>query len=85
MDAFLHYEVAENLFVYLKNEFPNMQIIWTTHKTNMMSNLISRPDCILILSMDGRITPLYRSTRRELREGHNLEKMYISGEFSESE
>lgn len=29
----------------------------------------------------GTLTALCNATERELREGHNLEKMYISGEF----
>ena len=44
-----------------------------------------RPDCLFILSGDGRLTPLNEATARELREGHNLEKMYISGEFKNYE
>ena len=39
---------------------------------------------LLILSRYG-LTPLSRATERELREGHNLEKMYIGGEFSKYE
>jgi len=34
-----------------------------------------------VLSRSGRLTTLCDATSRELREGHDLEKMYISGEF----
>jgi hypothetical protein len=50
-----------------------------------MTNRIMRPDCLLILSSRGTLTSLCNATERELREGHNLEKMYISGEFERYE
>ena len=84
-DAFYHYELSENLIRHLKKIFPYTQIILTTHDTNIMSNELFRPDCLFILSQKGFITPLNKATKRELREGHNLEKMYISGEFVEYE
>ena len=73
------------LIRHLKKIFPDTQIILTTHDTNIMSNELFRPDCLFILSQKGFITPLNKATKRELREGHNLEKMYISGEFAEYE
>lgn len=84
-DAFFHYEMSERFLNYFKENFPESQIIFTTHNTNLMTNEIMRPDCIFILSRKGVLTPLNRATNRELREGHNLEKMYISGEFENYE
>lgn len=84
-DAFLHYEAAEKLMIYFKHNFPDCQIIFTTHNTNLMSNRLLRPDCLFILSEKGNLTALCDATNRELREGHNLGKMYISGEFEEFE
>ncbi|MBR5949747.1 MAG: AAA family ATPase [Clostridia bacterium] len=84
-DAFFHYELSERIIRYLKSEMPRTQIVLTTHDTNLMSTRLMRPDCLFILSRDGRITPLMKATKRELREGHNLEKMYISGEFADYE
>ena len=40
---------------------------------------------VVILSRKGTLTALCNATQRELREGHNLEKMYISGEFEKYE
>lgn len=80
-DAFYHYEMAEKVVEYFKQAMPHCQVILTTHNTNLMSNHIMRPDCLLILSSQGKLTSLMNATPRELREGHNLEKMYISGEF----
>lgn len=84
-DAFFHYEMSERFVRFFKQEYPDCQIIFTTHNTNLMTNRIMRPDCLFILSSDGRLTPLNEATPRELREGHNLEKMYISGEFERYE
>ena len=84
-DAFYHYELSENILKYLKNNYPKTQIIITTHNTNLMTNRLSRPDCLFILSLDGKLTSLNNATERELREGHNLEKLYISGEFEKYE
>lgn len=84
-DAFFHYEMAERILKYLIDKYPKTQVILTTHNTNLMSNRFLRPDCLFILSRDGRMTSLPHATRRELREGHNLEKMYISGEFNDYE
>lgn len=84
-DAFYHYEMAENLVKYFKMKFPNCQIILTSHNTNLMANRLFRPDCLFILSRSGKLTSLCNATKRELREGHNLEKMYISGEFEKYE
>ncbi len=60
-------------------------MIFTTHNTSLMSNRLLRPDCLFILSEKGNLTALCDATNRELREGHNLRKMYISGEFEEFE
>ena len=84
-DAFYHYEMAENLVKFFKKRFPRSQIIMTSHNTNLMNNRLMRPDCLFILSGEGTLTALCDATERELREGHNLEKMYISGEFERYE
>lgn len=84
-DAFYHYEMSESMIAFLKTKYPQSQIILTTHNTNLMTNRIMRPDCLFILSTAGTLTPLCAATARELREGHNLEKMYISGEFAAHE
>ncbi len=84
-DAFYHYEMAEGIVEYLKKRYPDIQIILTTHNTNLMTNHIMRPDCLFILSQKGTLTALCDATERELREGHNLEKMYIAGEFEKYE
>lgn len=78
-DAFYHYELAESI-VDLLEKMSNTQIILTTHNTNLLTNRIMRPDCYFILTK-GRLTSFANATDRELREGHNLEKLFMSGEF----
>ena len=58
----------------------NTQVILTSHNTNLLSNRIMRPDCFFIMTQNG-LTSFVNATERELREGHNLEKLYMSGEF----
>lgn len=83
--AFYHYEMAEKLISFFKTKYPKFQLIMTSHNTNLMTNKIMRPDCLFILSSRGTLTALCDATERELREGHNLEKMYIRGEFEKYE
>lgn len=78
-DAFYHYELAESI-VRLLEKLPRTQVILTSHNTNLLTNRIMRPDCYFILS-DNKLTSFANATDRELREGHNLEKLYKSGEF----
>lgn len=84
-DAFYHYEMAETLVRFLRDRYPKAQVILTSHNTGLITNRLSRPDCVFILSRSGKLTALRNATERELREGHNLEKMYISGEFEHYE
>lgn len=84
-DVFFHFKLAENFIKYLIQEYPDVQVIFTSHNTDLMTNRFMRPDALLILSTKGKLVPLYKATNRELREGHNLEKMYHSGEFSLNE
>ena len=81
-DAFLHYEASEEVVKLLNGT--NFQTILTTHNTDLMTNKLTRPDCCYIMTRN-KISNLSKATTRELREGHNLEKLYKSGEFSNGE
>ena len=80
-DAYYHYELSETI-VKLLEKMNNTQVILTSHNTNLLSNRIMRPDCFFILTQNG-LTSFANATDRELREGHNLEKLYMSGEFDD--
>lgn len=78
-DAFFHTHLSETMFLELSKK-TNSQMLITTHNTDMMTNNLLRPDCYLLIA-NGKIKSLPNYTDRELREGHNLEKMYKSGIF----
>lgn len=80
-DANFHFELSEKTVRMLENTF-ECQVILTSHNTSLLSNTIMRPDCYFILN-DGKITPICDATDRELRQGHNLEKLLRNGEFNE--
>ena len=80
-DAFFHYESAESI-VKLLNENSSFQSMLTTHNTYLMQNRLTRPDCCFLMTQN-KISNLYDATKREIREAHNLEKMYINGAFTE--
>ena len=79
-DAFYHFDLAENVIKYIVN-LDNVQTVFTTHNPKLASNEILRPDCYYTLQ-NGKLTSFADSTERELREGHNLEKMLRNGEFN---
>lgn len=79
-DAFYHFELAEKILRLAMQQ--DVQMLLTSHNTNLLSNKVMRPDCYFILTKN-RITSFANATKRELREGHNLEKLFISGEFDE--
>lgn len=79
-DAFYHFELSRKLINYIAR-LNNTQAIFTSHNTYLASNDVLRPDCYWLLR-DGKITSFADSTERELREGHNIEKMLRNGEFN---
>ena len=80
-DAYYHYELAEKVLLRLSS-VQGIQCVFTSHNTSLVSNRILRPDCYMLLDSRG-ITPLPELTDREIREGHNLEKLLRGGEFDE--
>ena len=76
-----YYELAEKIVKLLEDKV-KCQTILTSHNTALMTNKIMRPDCYFILTRD-RLVSLSNATQRELREGHNLERLYMGGEFDE--
>ena len=77
-DAFYHHELSRLIVEELKKL--NIQFLLTTHNTSIMTNDLLRPDCYFIMNK-GDIRSLSKSTDKELREAHNLEKMYKAGSF----
>lgn len=78
-DAFYHFELSEQL-VRLSIHQLDMQVILTSHNTNLLTNRILRPDCCFILTKD-RLSSFSEATARRLKEENNLERLYMGGEF----
>ena len=78
-DAFYHFELSKNILINtIKNS--NFQSILTTHNTFLCDNDIMRPDCYFLIK-NNKIDSFADSTNKVIRQGHNLEKMVVSGEF----
>lgn len=78
-DAFYHHELSRLIINRLKDS--GIQFIVTTHNTSIMSNDLMRPDCYFLMNKK-RILPLSKCTDRELREAHNIEKIYKANGFN---
>jgi AAA15 family ATPase/GTPase len=78
-DAFYHHELSALIVEELKKT--GIQFILTSHNTSIITNDLLRPDCYFLMTKD-RIRSLSRSTPKELREAHNIEKMYKAGSFN---
>ena len=77
-DAFYHHELSYKISKLLfKGDY---QVFMTTHDTFLLTNDLLRPDCFYILR-DKQINALCNLTDKELRFGHNLEKLYRGGTF----
>ena len=88
-DAFYHFELSESVQRHL-NQIAGVQIFTTTHNTDLMSNdllamgipsLCIRPDSYFLLA-NNSIKAISQLTEKELRQAHNLQKMYKAGAFN---
>ncbi|MDK2777564.1 MAG: AAA family ATPase [Pseudomonadota bacterium] len=77
-DAFYHHTLSELIIRKLRGV--SSQVVITTHNTSIMSNDLLRPDCYFLLSAKG-LNSLANISVKELREAHNIEKMYKAGTF----
>lgn len=79
-DAYYHYTVSEKILKMI-HEYSNMQSIVTTHNVTLLNTDQTRPDCAFIIDEQGVINICNR-TDKDLREAHNIEKMYRSNAFT---
>ncbi len=77
-DAFYHHSLSALIVEKLKET--GVQFILTTHSTSLMTNDLMRPDCYFLMTKE-KIKSLPNCTEKELREAHNLEKIYKAGGF----
>ena len=78
-DAFYHHSLSALIVEKIKET--GVQFILTTHNTSIMTNDLLRPDCYFIMTKK-QIRSFSKSTQKELREAHNIEKMYKAGSFN---
>lgn len=78
-DAFYHHELSALVVKELKRT--GIQFVLTTHNTSIITNDLLRPDCYFLMNKDS-IKSLAKRTSKELREAHNIEKMYKAGSFN---
>lgn len=77
-DAFYHFDLAYKVCKMLFGI--KCQTFLSSHNTYLMTNDLLRPDCNFILQ-DNKIKPLQACTDKELRFGHNIEKLFRAGAF----
>lgn len=78
-DAFYHFDLSWNVCKLLFSS--DCQSFVTTHNTLLMTNDMLRPDCNFIIK-NNTIESLTNLTDKELRLGHNIEKLYRGGAFN---
>ena len=77
-DAFYHFSLSLRVCKLLFGI--KCQVFLSSHNTYLMTNDLLRPDCNFILQ-NNKIKPLHACTEKELRFGHNIEKIYKAGAF----
>lgn len=79
-DAFYHHELSRQIVELLLKMY-DVQIVFTTHNTDLLSNDLLRPDCYFYM-MGNNIKKLSECTEKDLRKAHNLQKMFKAGAFA---
>ncbi len=77
-DVFYHFKLSFDVCEVLFKQ--NCQLFLSSHNTFLMMNDLLRPDCNFVLK-DNKIKALCDATDKELRKGHNIEKLYRGGAF----
>ena len=79
-DAFYHFKLSKNICRKLFEL--NCQLFLTSHNTLLLCNDLLRPDCNFLLDKN-KIRAIHDCTEKELREGHNIEKLFRGGTFDQ--
>lgn len=81
-DAFYHFRLSKEIIRILRAS--DVQFVLTTHNTANITNDLLRPDCYFLID-GGGVVSLSKRTPKELREAHNIEKMFKAGAFDSDE
>ena len=87
-EALIYFDDFDDMFHYRTSELAikkiiasnKAQCIFVTHNIGLASNDFLRPDCCFIMD-NGELNSLASLTDKDIRRGHNLEKMLREGEF----
>lgn len=77
-DAFYHFDLAFKLCKYMFEI--DTQLFLSSHNTYLMTNDLLRPDCNFLIN-GKQIKPLCECTDKDLRFGHNIEKLFRGKAF----
>lgn len=77
-DAFYHFKLSRTVCRWLFKL--DCQVFLTSHNTLLLTNDLLRPDCNFLIE-NNTIRSLHDCTPKELRQGHNIEKLYRGGTF----
>lgn len=80
-DAFYHFELSQAL-VELVKRLKGIQVFFSTHNTDLISNDILRPDAYFLIQ-NNTIHSFDQLTEKEIRRAHNIQKMFKAGTFNE--
>ncbi|MDY6343094.1 MAG: AAA family ATPase [Sphaerochaetaceae bacterium] len=78
-DAFYHIKLSRKLMQILQKRVSG-QVILTTHNGTLISNEMLRPDLYFFLK-NNRIQAFDKIAGKEIREAHNLRRMFDAGVF----
>ncbi len=81
-DSLLSWKDTIKLYDWLI-EHHDGSVVLTMNTPLLIDNRHSRPDAIYDRQKNGSYIQLSRLTQRELKEAHNLQKLYIADEFNE--
>lgn len=77
----LHNDLEEMLVRYFYSKAGHAQLFFVSHSTNLLKTSLIRPDQVYSVDFNKTGSFLVKFSEYGMREGQNMEKMYLSGAF----